>query len=1075
MKIRKLTAALLCAVMLMSVLASCALPNLSDLENLFSANTDSSDTTNSGDVTPPTDSSVVDSNTPEDSSGGDSNNTDDPIIPEDNFDINDTSDATSPEAIIKNISPDTPILRNGSKSREAILYTNDTYLYTSVFMACGYKQKFVNNIAGAKVQTSIFTNDKYAVTFHYQNETLRVIWESVNAIGTDILSKTDSTGLGSVTISQIGIERGTDSNGNALQTDNPLNGLCYIIKTDDGRAIIVDGGFQTKECADNIYNTLKKLDIRRNADDKFEIAAWIITHAHEDHIGAFISFAALYGKDNATVEYVIHSFPGENIYDEAGNNIGVANVEDNISQQISLFEAARKSRYPYSKVISPHANLNYYIDNVTISMLYSPELIYEANAPVDYFNNTSLAFKIGVGNTNALILGDAAENAARVMNSSYSSSAFKCNILQITHHAMFTGANYGHTWTELRAIYDATNASLALLPLHSRYEGEAGRNGRFTMLSQWTDSMYQISYVTNEYDVPNGWYALNDSTRQDRFTEFEKSGTVNGAITLSLYGYDGTNVILNENGLRTYLGGTYYTPMVTTFSLSSGVAELVKNEELYVWLGVASQPDTPAKPDDGTEPVVKLTIDEIISSISGGKKSINSGLYAKELILANTLSTSSIEKLLKQQGFALLDIDNVDSSALLTSLYLRDNVLFTLHHNSAKSELRLIYEEVDITALKALTTQTKLSNTGSIQAIQLGTERNGQTDNPLNGMTYIYKLSDGRAIIVDGGHETAENANNIFNTLKNLNITTDEYGKYKIAAWIVTHNHGDHTGGPLRFAALYNANATIEYIINSFPGTGVVEGGGNSSFDTTMQKAFPEAILINPHANVKYYIGNAVISMMYTPELLYKEAGMIAYFNDTSLVFKVECNGASVFQYGDSAEAASEVMRASYSESCFKSTILQITHHGLYTQANYGHKWDNLGWVYAATEAQLAFLPLHSKYEPDARNGRYTVMGEWCDAKYQISYVMNEKNIPDAVAGETITQAEFNEFELYGTVNGIKVSSLHGYNGRNIVVNENGMTTYLGATRTTPMITIFNLSSSGAELLTNEEVYTWLP
>ena len=98
---------------------------------------------------------------------------------------------------------------------------------------------------------------------------------------------------------------------------------------------------------------------------------------------------------------------------------------------------------------------------------------------------------------------------------------------------------------------------------------------------QWCDAKYQISFVMNESDKHG-----KSSISQDYYTKFVESVRDGTNTYDTLYGYDGINKIVNEQGMITYTGGNNYTPMITVFELGNGKATLTLNEELYSWLGV---------------------------------------------------------------------------------------------------------------------------------------------------------------------------------------------------------------------------------------------------------------------------------------------------------------------------------------------------------------------------------------------------------------------------------------------------------------------------------------------------------
>ena len=85
--------------------------------------------------------------------------------------------------------------------------------------------------------------------------------------------------------------------------------MCYIIRLEDGRFIVIDGGLMIDAFADGIMNTL-----RAQAPDpeNITVAAWIITHTHCDHTGGLIRFTEKYlGCNNVKIDELILNYPGE--------------------------------------------------------------------------------------------------------------------------------------------------------------------------------------------------------------------------------------------------------------------------------------------------------------------------------------------------------------------------------------------------------------------------------------------------------------------------------------------------------------------------------------------------------------------------------------------------------------------------------------------------------------------------------------------------------------------------------------------------------------------------------------------
>lgn len=196
------------------------------------------------------------------------------------------------------------------------------------------------------------------------------------------------------------------------------NGMCFVYRTSDGSFIIVDGGFNDKGCADAIYHTLTEM---APDPDHIVIAAWFITHAHGDHIGASFAFAENYG-DQVTLESFIINFPSEDVFSSAEGNVKF--VERHKANVLN---------YPDCQTVEAHPGQIFYIRDAVITMLYTWEL-YMANEQITWFNNTSLAFTIELGGSKIIQLGDCGPEESKILTQVYSDDTLDCDIAQVAHH-----------------------------------------------------------------------------------------------------------------------------------------------------------------------------------------------------------------------------------------------------------------------------------------------------------------------------------------------------------------------------------------------------------------------------------------------------------------------------------------------------------------------------------------------------------------------------------------------------------------------------------------------------------------
>ena len=227
------------------------------------------------------------------------------------------------------------------------------------------------------------------------------------------------------------------------------SGMGYVIRLEDGSFIIVDGGYETETHAKNLYDVLVKQSEGRD----IVIAAWIFTHAHSDHAGAFKSFTSLYGS-KVTVECFIYNFPT----DEAAEACGDTPNIDAISHAMAKYAGAR--------TVVAHAGQVHRIRNAVVNILYTYDMMMPYKM-VDY-NATSVVFNVELEGSTILFLGDAGGESDSIdgemshMMSIYTSETLSANIVQAAHHAI-------DKHNKVKEFYKLIGADYVFVPVANRY------------------------------------------------------------------------------------------------------------------------------------------------------------------------------------------------------------------------------------------------------------------------------------------------------------------------------------------------------------------------------------------------------------------------------------------------------------------------------------------------------------------------------------------------------------------------------------------------------------------------------
>ncbi len=239
-------------------------------------------------------------------------------------------------------------------------------------------------------------------------------------------------------------------------------GMGYVYKLSDGRFFIIDGGItRAEECSNKamcsaewLYNTL--LDL---ADDpeNIVIAGWLLTHIHNDHVGAFIDMAVEKKcTSRITVQTVIYSQPN----DQHMKDIGKYYRRVWVPNALNLWKV--------ENVIKAHPGQVIHFADVTINILGSQDLVLPGT--ISSHNNMSVVSMVEFKGYDALYLADA-EGLLNTQLKNIYGSELKCDILQLAHH--------GYHNTDAGMVYSYAKPTIVFWPVSTgHYDGSGGATVR---------------------------------------------------------------------------------------------------------------------------------------------------------------------------------------------------------------------------------------------------------------------------------------------------------------------------------------------------------------------------------------------------------------------------------------------------------------------------------------------------------------------------------------------------------------------------------------------------------------------
>ena len=209
-----------------------------------------------------------------------------------------------------------------------------------------------------------------------------------------------------------------------LKTDGRyLDGMSYVIQCSDDSIVVIDGAMY--EDGDELYRYLREL-----CGDKDPVVdAWFITHAHPDHTYAALAVAEKY-SDCITVKKMIYRFPDKDFLEIR---------EPDCLHQIPEFENAIKA-FGAEHVI-PTAGDRYCFGDTEFEILFTcADLPSPEEYPSQFFNDSSLVFRMYADGQSVLFTGDIQEAANRVLMKRYGSK-LKSDVCQVAHHGCFSSVS----------------------------------------------------------------------------------------------------------------------------------------------------------------------------------------------------------------------------------------------------------------------------------------------------------------------------------------------------------------------------------------------------------------------------------------------------------------------------------------------------------------------------------------------------------------------------------------------------------------------------------------------------------
>ncbi len=361
--------------------------------------------------------------------------------------------------------------------------------YLTKLSSYGYTCYTTNEITSNKFAT--YTNENYTLTagyYDYESSARILIEPLADPVSLEAPTYEKVT---TAQITMLGLEYQSNDEWKS-------NGLSLLIRLEDGSFIVVDGGFtNSSTCATNLVTEIRKQakDYETNPKN-IRIAAWIITHAHGDHLGMITT------KYNSFKIFTVENFL-VNFLSDTERTKAISTYTSNWSSSeggayTGVYTAASALG---ATVRTVHVGQTYYFANAKLEIMFTIESF--GPKVCNALNTTSLIVKATVSDSVIMITGDATGNGMQIAAQTFG-DYLKSDIVQVSHHGYTTWGNDSGTAMAYRKMVPST----VIWP-----QGGAA----------------YPRYISKSYNL-----ALTETSSNPNFQELYVAGTLGDTVTIPL-------------------------------------------------------------------------------------------------------------------------------------------------------------------------------------------------------------------------------------------------------------------------------------------------------------------------------------------------------------------------------------------------------------------------------------------------------------------------------------------------------------------------------------------------------------
>ena len=487
------------------------------------------------------------------------------------------------------------------------------------------------------------------------------------------------------------------------------------------------------------------------------------------------------------------------------------------------------------------------------------------------------------------------------------------------------------------------------------------------------------AYHTWEFEVAeDGYYEFcfrirvngSDGAMQTRYALVQFDGESYGSQTEFYYSVAAHNTELRDNGTNhdSYIVGygrdltagkhtiTFRLPYDTTAEIKTASFHI---RDIYL-LKTSRQPAEADIPKLEGATLYDGNFDSAVTYVLDNTTKAVLDTYREKLVAAGF---ELKEQRQTEYQFSKFDTANYKNDNTMYNdfyLYTNDQYMVYAYYTEGAKAIRVVVDNLDAydaymeahdeeTYTKVTTPMFAILDIGGKDiTLKSGANAGKTVSGVTNGMCLVFRLSDGRFIVVDGGfwNQTdteGEGVARLYDWLQKNDHLEGENNKIVIANWIITHHHSDHISVAYKFDMMKKAgtfNVEVQNYMYNFPsyeygmsvyGTNLDYKNYNMYYPHLHYTMNTNNTLV-VHSGFTYQFADCSIEILFTHEDFYPEK--ITSYNNSNSVFKITLGGKTFLIAGDLEEPGQK--RANkQTGTLLEADFLQMTHHGYNGQVEF--------------------------------------------------------------------------------------------------------------------------------------------